>query len=193
MGNASFNSDGIDGLPPIIVGPVGCPWIVVGTCRTSEERTEFRCKKYVFPGIDGAGRQNFGLVVPEIIWDLEIETYSLAYLLHFEAQFAHYRPGDVRPIQVEQEGPGGGGGEGEGGEGHEDPPDPPEGSAITRRSVYALKSETGRVWQNVAFVKYQRLKLYKVFGSPTHGGPPEEHFLRVARVTWRWMQQSIRA
>ena len=158
MGSASFNYDGIDGLPPIIVGMVEAQGVMRGTCGTTEERTEFRRKDYVVPGIDGAGSQNFGLAVMEIIWDLEIEADSLAALLDFEAKFAHYRPGDVRPIQGESEG-GGGEGEGGGGEGGEDPPDPPAGSPCTRRSVYTLISKTGRWWDKVAFVKYQRLKL----------------------------------
>ena len=59
--------------------------------------------------------------------------------------------------------------------------------------VYTLLSETGRRWDNVALVKYPRLKLYRAAAPPMHaGGPPGNGFLRTARVTWRWVQQSIR-
>ena len=92
MSNASFNSDGLDGLPPIVIGDGVDGCIALGICRTTEEETEFRCVEYFFPGLDCGGSMNFGLTVPQIIWNLELEAYSLADLLAFEAKFAHYRP-----------------------------------------------------------------------------------------------------
>ena len=95
---ASYNGDGDDDRPTIVIDPDPTSpdgtGIVAAVVQTSEEDTEFTGVDYAMPGLDGALPGTGHRLEPvDITWLLHVEFSSLSRLASFERRFLQYGPG----------------------------------------------------------------------------------------------------